>query len=188
MDANVDECAELGDVGDDAFEDHFGLHVGELTDFFIETGSDNLLTRIAARLTQLLQNVLDGERAGVDLEGIDLDQKLRICDQLADQCTQRASDLLDHRIRFRMDSRAIQRILAVADAQETGSLLVRFGPDAGDFVELFARAKASMFVAVRDDIQRDSFRDSGDVAQQRPRGSIEIDADAVNATFDSCLQ
>ena len=42
MDAHVDECAELGDVGDDAFEDHAGLNVGELADFFVETWSDKL--------------------------------------------------------------------------------------------------------------------------------------------------
>jgi len=147
-----------------------------------------LLARIATWHAQLLQNVLDGERARVDLAGIDLGQELRVCDQLADRCIQRAGDLLDHRIRFRMDGSAIQRILAVADAQETGSLLVRFGTDAGDFVELLARAEAAMLVAVSDNVQRDPFGDSGDVAQQRPRGSIEVDADAVDATLDGCLQ
>jgi len=127
-----------------------------------------LLARIASRLEQLLKNVLDGERASVDLAGIDLGQKLRICDQLADRCIQRAGDLLDHRIRFRMDGGAIQRISAAADAQETGGLLVRFDANAGDFVELLARAEAAVLVAIRDDIQRNSFGDSGEVAQQRP--------------------
>ena len=82
----------------------------------------------------------------------------------------------------------IQRIFAVADAQETGGLLVRFGADAGNFVELLARTEAAVLVAVVDDIQRDSFGDPGDVAQQRPRGGVEIDADAVDAAFDGCLR
>src|ERR1039457_1074954 len=103
MDANVDECAKLGDVGDDAFEDHFWLNVGEVAHLFVETWSDKLLARIATRLAQLLQNVLDGERACVDLARIDLGQKLRICDQLADRCTQRERDLLDKRIRARKE-------------------------------------------------------------------------------------
>ena len=47
-----------------------------------------------------------------------------------------------------MDSRAVQRILAVADAQESGGLLERFGADAGDFVELLARAEAAVLVAI----------------------------------------
>jgi hypothetical protein len=141
MDANVDECAEFGDIGDDAFEDHFWLNVGELADFFVEIGSDKLLERIATWLAQLLQNVLDGERACVDLAGIDLGQELRVCDQLADRCIQRAGDLLDHRIRFRMDGSAIQRILAVADAQETGSLLMRFGTDAGTLLSCLRERK-----------------------------------------------
>ena len=148
MHADVNERAELGDVGDDAFEDHFWLNVGELADSFVEAWSHKLLARIASRLAQLLQNVLDGERTGVDLAGIDLGQELWVCDQLADRCTQRSGDLLDHRIRFRMDSRAIQRILAVADAQESGGLLERFGADAGNFIQLRARAEAAVFVAV----------------------------------------
>jgi hypothetical protein len=96
-------------------------------------------------------------------------------------------DLLDRK-RFRMDGSAIQRILAVADAEETNSLIVGFGTDAGDFVELLARAEAAMLVAVSDNIQRDPFGDYGDVTQQRPRGSIEVDADAVDAILDGCLQ
>jgi hypothetical protein len=59
-----------------------------------------------------------------------------------------------------MDGSAIQRILAVADAQETGSLFVSFGTDAGDFVELLARAEAAMLVAVIDNVQRDPFGNS----------------------------
>jgi hypothetical protein len=78
--------------------------------------------------------------------------------------------------------------LAVADAQETGSLLVGFGTDGGDFVELLARAEAAVLVAVSDNVQRDPFGNSGDVTQQGPRGSIEVDADPVDATLDGCLQ
>ena len=87
-----------------------------------------------------------------------------------------------------MDGSAIQRILAVADAQETGGLLEGLGADAGNFVELRARAEAAMLVAVSDNVQRDAFGDSGDVAQQRPRRSIEVDADAVDAALDGGLE
>ena len=69
VDADVDERAELGDVGDDAFEDHSWLNVGDLADFFGEAWSDELLARIAARLSQFLQNVLECERTGGDLAG-----------------------------------------------------------------------------------------------------------------------
>ena len=87
-----------------------------------------------------------------------------------------------------MDGRAIQRVFAVPDAQETGSLLVRFGTDSGNFVELLARVEAAVLVSVSDDIQRNSFGNSGDVAHQSPRGSVEIDANAVDATLDGCFQ
>jgi hypothetical protein len=41
MDADVDECAELGDIGDDAFEDHFWLNIGEFADFSLKLGATN---------------------------------------------------------------------------------------------------------------------------------------------------
>jgi hypothetical protein len=69
VDADVDECAELGDIGDDAFEDHFWLIVGELAEFFVEPWSDKLLARIAARPAHLPQNVLNCEPTCVDFAG-----------------------------------------------------------------------------------------------------------------------
>ena len=54
----------------------------------------------------------------------------------------------------------------------------------GTSSELRARAEAALLVAVIDDVQRGALGDSGDVAQQRPRGGIEVDADAVDAAFD----
>jgi len=136
---NVNERAELGDVGDDAFEDHFWLNVGELADFFVETWSHKLLARIASRLAQLLQNVLT-VNVPASIGGIDRGQELWVCDQLADRCTQRAAiarppDTIP-------DGQPCNpAILAVADAQETGSLLVRFGPMPGTLLSCLRERK-----------------------------------------------
>lgn len=63
-----------------------------------------------------------------------------------------------------MDGNTIQRILSVADAQENRQPARTFWHRCRDFVELLARAEAVMLVAVSDNVQRDPFADSGDVA------------------------
>ena len=51
--ADVDEGAEGGDVGDDAFEDHVGLQVGKRLDAVLECSRFEFWARIAAGLFQL---------------------------------------------------------------------------------------------------------------------------------------
>ena len=53
MHADVDEGAEGGDVGDDAFEDHVGLQVGKRLDAVLECSRFEFWARIAAGLFQL---------------------------------------------------------------------------------------------------------------------------------------
>ena len=63
MHADVDEGAERGNVGDDAFELHAGLQVGDLVDALLERRRLELRARIAAGLFQLGENVGDGRDA-----------------------------------------------------------------------------------------------------------------------------
>ncbi len=84
MDADVDEGAELGDVGDDAFEDHAGLNVGELADVIVEVGGDELVAWIAAGLAELFENVVDGEGARRRVLCVDFGEELRALDELGD--------------------------------------------------------------------------------------------------------
>ena len=53
--ADIDECAEVGHVGDHALQNHSRLRVGDLAHAFGEAGRQELLARIAARLLQLFQ-------------------------------------------------------------------------------------------------------------------------------------
>ena len=63
----------------------------------------------------------------------------------------------------------VQRILAIAYAQESGRLLERLRPDTGHFPQLHARTETPVLVAILDDVQRRTLGDPGDIAQQRPR-------------------
>ena len=87
-----------------------------------------------------------------------------------------------------MNGGDVQRVIAVADAQEAGSLLEGLGADAGHGGQLHARAEAAVFIAELDDLLRGAFVDAGHVAQQRPGRGVEIHADAVDAAFNHRLQ
>ena len=87
-----------------------------------------------------------------------------------------------------MNGGHIERIVAVADAQEAGGLLEGLGADAGHRGQLHARAETAVFIAELDDLLRGAFVDAGDVAQQRPGSGVEIHADAVDAAFDHRLE
>ncbi len=83
-----------------------------------------------------------------------------------------------------MDGGEVEGVFAVADAQEAGGLLEGLGADTGDLLSWVRERKLSVLVAVSDDVERGAFGDAGDVAEQRPGGGVEVDADAVDAAFD----
>ena len=51
-----------------------------------------------------------------------------------------------------MDGGHVQRIFAIANAQESGRLLERLGADARHILQLSARAEASVFIAILHDV------------------------------------
>ena len=61
--AQVDEGAEGGDVAHRAFQLHAGLQVGDVVDALVEARHLEVRPRIAARLLQLAQDVLDRDDA-----------------------------------------------------------------------------------------------------------------------------
>ena len=63
MDADVHECAEVGDVGNHAFEYHADLQVADFVDAFGEGGRLKLAARVAAGFFQLGQDVQNGRQA-----------------------------------------------------------------------------------------------------------------------------
>ncbi len=84
MYADVDEGSKLGHVGDDAFEGHAGLKIANLIHAFLETGSDEFVARIAARLAELFQDVVEGEDARGEAGLVDLLQQRGLLDQFLD--------------------------------------------------------------------------------------------------------
>ena len=96
---------------------------------------------------------------------------------------------LDHRIGFRMDSRAVQRIVAAADAQEAGGLLEGLVAQARHLANRSAIAERAVGV-------RGSRRCFSPARLFRPdtrassgsRSRVQVHADRIDAVFDRRIE
>ena len=161
MHANVDEGAEGGDVGDDAFEDHARAQVAHFLDAVGEGGGLELGARVAAGLFQFLEDVLHGRQAEtfVGVFGrVEALERLAVAEQFLDRLLQVDDDLLDQRIGFRVHGRGVERVVAVRHAQEAGGLFESLVAEARHLLQFVARLEGAVGVAVTDDVRRPGWR------------------------------
>jgi hypothetical protein len=105
--------------------------------------------------------------------------------QLALGCRENAPH---HGICFRVYARRIERIVAVADAQESCRKLESLGPEPRHLLENRAGAKRTVLFTVTDNAARQSFADAGDSRQQRRGGRVDFNPHGVDAILDHCIE
>jgi hypothetical protein len=129
MHADIDEGAEVGDVGDGAFKNHSRLEVLHILNAFLELGGLEFRSRVAARLFQFADNVFHRRHAealaGV-IGRIKFAQKADIANQILQRPAMFGGNALNHHIGFRVHAGAVERIFAAHDAQEAGGLFKSF--------------------------------------------------------------
>ena len=81
-----------------------------------------------------------------------------------------------------MHRRGVERLVAVADAQEARRLLEGPRPEPRHLEQLLAVAEGALVVAMRDDRLGQRRPEPGDVGEQRRRRGVEIDPDRVDAS------
>ena len=87
-----------------------------------------------------------------------------------------------------MHRRGVQRILATLDAQEAGALLEGLRPETGDVLELTTGGERPIVLPVAHDVLRQRGRHSGDPAQQRHRGGVDVHPDGVHRVLHHRVQ
>ena len=146
----IDEGAELRHVADRAFQRHAGLQMLEVGHAFVEACDDKIGPWVAAGLFQLDQDVLDRDgtkaRVGKGL-GLERADDLAAAHELGHWALHGGQHPLHHRVGFRVHAGHVQRVVAIAYAQETGSLLEGLGPQARHFTQLLAIAERAVGVA-----------------------------------------
>ena len=87
-----------------------------------------------------------------------------------------------------MYARRIERIVAVADAQESCRELERLRPEPRHLLEDRTVAKRTMRLTVTDNAARQSFADTGDSRQQQRRRRVDVNAHGVDAILDHGIE
>ena len=87
-----------------------------------------------------------------------------------------------------MDGGVVQRLCAAGDAQKARALLERLRPQPLDFFERRAILERAVFVSMGHDAFGQLGADAGDVAQQRGRSRVEVNAHAVDRRLDHRIQ
>ena len=191
MHADIDEGAEVGDVGHHAFEHHARLEVLEAFHAFLELGGLELRTRVAAWFVEFLEDVGDGRQAEGfvgELLGVEALEEARIADQRADVAARGLGDALHQRIGFRVHGGGVQRVVAVHHAQEAGGLLEGLVAQTRHLEQLGAALEGAVGIAERHDVLRQGRIEAGNARQQGGRGGVHIDADGVHAVFHHRIQ
>ena len=193
MHAQVDEGAELRHVADRALEHHAGLQVLEVVDAVVEARHLEVGARVAAGLFQLGQDVLDGDGAEALVgEGLGLQRAQHVgCGPSARSpaCPWRPACFCTTRVGLGVHAGQVQRVVAVADAQEAGRLLEGLGAQArprraaagGCGRRRCASRQRTMLAATAGAQARHA-------RQQRRRGGVQVHAHRVDAVLDHRVQ
>ncbi len=189
--ADIDEGAEVGDIGHHAFEDHARLEVVERLDAVLEFGGLELGARVATGLFQLGEDVADGHQAeGLVGEFLRIEalEETRIADQRADIAAGVGGDALHQRVGFRMHGGSVQRVVAVHHAQKAGSLFEGLVAQARHLFQGVAGLECAMGIAMGDDILRQGRVEPGDAREQGGGCGVHVDTDGVDAVLDHRIE
>ena len=157
MDANVDEGSEVGDVGDDARQQHAFLQVVDGLDVSVELECFNLFAGVAAWLLQFAHDIGEGRESyfvGDVSADVYLIARFLMVDEVADSAMLILGHLFDDMIALRMDGAVVEWVLGTRDAQETGTLLKGCWTEAGYLLQLCARGEGSVLFSVIDYVLR----------------------------------
>ncbi|KCB33957.1 hypothetical protein L543_2294 [Bordetella hinzii L60] len=189
--ADVDKGAEVGHVGDHAFEQHAGVQVVEGLDAFLELGRLELGARIAAGFFQFGEDVAHRGQAEALIGEIgrrDALERLALADDLPHVGLDAGHDALDHGIGFGVDGRGVQRVFAAGDAQKAGRLFEGLVAEARHLAQGLARGEGAIFVAPADDVLGQRAVQARDTCQQGGRGGVDVHAHGVDAVLDHGVQ
>ena len=191
VDADVDEGAEVGDVGHRALQRHALPQVVEGLHPFQEFRRLELRARVPPRFFQLRQDVPDRGQAKLvvgELGRVQAAQGGDVADQFADALAGPGEDAPHHRVGLGVDGGGIQGLVAIRDAQEAGAELEGLVPQAGHGLEGGAVGEGAVLLAVADDVLRQAAAEAGDLGQQGHRGGVEVHAHGVDAVLHHLLQ
>ena len=185
VDADVDEGSEVRDVAHDPRAGHPGLQVLELLHVLAEGERHERRPGIPPGTLELGDDVLPGEGTQLFLELHGLAHERRSgAEELRQALAEAGGQGHERRVALGVDRGVVEGVLPPAHAQEAGRLLEGLRPEARHLQELLPRAEEPLLLAVLDDRAGEAGPDPGHVAEEVPRGGVEVDAHPVHAVLD----
>lgn len=130
LDAEVHEATEVGDVGDDARQDHSLLQVVDGVESVVERELFVFATRVTSRFTEFLHDVGQGGHThGVGTIALQFDALTLFCrgNEILHVASGILCHLSDKGVAFGMHGGVVQGICCSGDAEETCTLLKGLG-------------------------------------------------------------
>ncbi len=197
LDPHVDESAEIDHVPHSPFQSHTGIQVLHRQYVAAQDRRGEILAGISTGTDQLFEDVEQRERADAQFDGefvngprlLQFEQRrLPLRRRRVTGQSRAGQHRLRRRVALRVNGAPVQRILPIADAQETGRLLKSLRPQSLHLFERFARDERTVLVPMGHDTLRQRGADTGDVGQKGRRGGVYVHAHPVDHALDHAVQ
>ena len=157
----VHEGPEIGDVVDDAGENHPFAQVTDFVDGLVKRERRGASAGIASGLAEFADDVGQSRQTHIvsNISGeVDAVKESRVGDKLFQAMAAVAGDTFHGRIAFGMDGRIVEDIFPVAHTQEPGGLFVGFRSETRYFQQGASGSEVAVFSTVGHDIGRQNLR------------------------------
>ena len=186
LDAHVDKAAEVRDVRHDARQLHPFMQISQRAHCGVKGKHLDGLPAVAPGLIKLLHDVGQGGHPHVlrhVMLQADAGTQFLVCDQLVDRAVHVGGHTLHQRIALRMDSRIVQRVRPLGNAQEAGTLLKSLCSHAGHLKEFTARSERTVLGTVVHDVLGQLRSQAGNVSEQVLACRVHIHTHQIHTVY-----
>ena len=154
FDADVDKRAKVGDVGDDAGQHHAHrkvVYAAHIAKFKGLSGT----ARVESGLFEFLEDVLQRRQAHVALHvpfQVNLLTQFGVFDQIGNAVTEVFGHLFHQGVAFGVHGGVVERMVSVADAEESGTLFERLIAQARHLFQFSPTPERAVFRPVLYDV------------------------------------
>ena len=162
-----------------------------------QDGLRQAVANVAPGLHELLHHVLQRRLADAELGGglrqtVGLHALRQIAERprlhVRERVPREREQPLRRVVALRVDGGVVEHVFALRHAQEARALLEGLRPELRHLLQLAARGKGAVFLAVRNDILRRRRGQTGNAPQQGGRRRVQIHAHCVHAVLHHVVQ
>ena len=191
VNADIHECTEVCHVGHDTFHPATRNQVLNRANLVVELGVAEFLTRVAARLLEFLDDIVQGRLThfvGEKFFEVDCLHGFGVTHHVLHRDACLLGHLFDESVVFGVNGGIVQRVFGTRNAHKAGSLFKGLRAEALHVLQGFAASVGTVFFAVFHDGFGQSIAKACHVRKQRSRSAVHVYTDHVHAAFHHFVQ